>query len=109
MAVGLWGEPRTTLDLDFTIWVEPDQWAQTIADLTAQYETQLPEAIRFVMERRVLPITTRQGIRVDLAFAVLPYEHEMIRRAVVRELEGHRIRLASVEDLLLMKLVADRE
>ena len=33
----------------------------------------------------------------------------MIRRAVVRELEGHRIRLASVEDLLLMKLVADRE
>ena len=23
MAVGLWGEPRTTLDLDFTIWRLP--------------------------------------------------------------------------------------
>ena len=30
IAVGLWGAPRATLDVDLTIWVEPDRLDATV-------------------------------------------------------------------------------
>jgi hypothetical protein len=33
LAVSLWGEPRSTLDVDVTIWVEPKDIEHTISEI----------------------------------------------------------------------------
>ena len=62
----------------------------------------------FVRETRMLPLEAPSGVRIDVAFAMLPYEEEAIRRAVVREIGGARVRVCTPEDLVLYKIVSDR-
>lgn len=33
LAVSSWGEPRSTLDVDVTIWTEPEQLDQTVSEI----------------------------------------------------------------------------
>lgn len=57
----------------------------------------------------VLPVADETtGVRVDLIFSFTPYESEAIRRAVGVDFDDVTVRFASVEDLLIHKLVAGR-
>jgi hypothetical protein len=51
---------------------------------------------------------TSRGIRVDLIFAALPFEREMIDRAGRKPFRDRFIPVASVEDLILLKSVSLR-
>ena len=50
-----------------------------------------------------------QGVRADLIFGTLPPELEAIRRARPVQVGGQTAKVASLEDLLLMKLISERE
>ena len=52
---------------------------------------------------------TAHEIRADLIFAALRFEREMIQRAVRKEIGTRAIPVASLEDLVLMKLISERE
>lgn len=47
-------------------------------------------------------------MRLDFLFAAFPFERVMIDRAVVRRFGGVKVRVASLEDLILLKLPSTR-
>ena len=108
LAVASVGEPRATLDVDVSAWVDPLKTSEAVACLCRQLRTIQPDPHAFVEKWRVLPVMTSAGVRADIVFASLPFEREVIGRAVMRHLAGRLVPVASVEDLLIMKLVSVR-
>ncbi len=108
VAVALWGEPRATLDVDLTLWVEPDRMESTVETLAARLAVRTPRPLEFVQRSRVLPVLASNGIPVDLLFAAWPLEKKAIGHAVVRQVAGSPVRVAGLNDLLLLKLISDR-
>lgn len=56
----------------------------------------------------LLRLIDADGTSIDLLIATDPLSHELVRRASVERLMGSSLPVASVEDLLLMKLEANR-
>ena len=109
LAVALWGEPRATIDVDLSLWVEPENLEGTIGELCRRLRCLPQHPLAFVERSRVLPAVTAAGVRVDLVFAAHTLEREAIGRAQAKPLGGKKIMVASVEDLILMKLTSERE
>jgi hypothetical protein len=109
MANAVWGEPRATLDIDVTIWVEDDEIQNLIKSLTPVFKL-LPENPReFISKTRVLPIATQDNTRIDLLFGMLPFEETAISRAIEKDIQGTSVRFCTAEDLILHKIISDRE
>jgi hypothetical protein len=107
LAIAMWGEPRATLDVDLSVWVDPDGFDDAVRAICAHFSS-LPDALLFARRARVLPIATADGVRADIVFASLPLEREFIDRACKKVVEGSEVRVASVEDLIYMKLISER-
>jgi hypothetical protein len=108
LAVALWGEPRATLDVDLTIWVEAGQLDATVAALSQRLAVRTADPLAFVRRSRVLPVLASNGIPVDLLFAAWPVEKQAIEQAVVRQVAGAPVRVVGLDHLLLLKLISDR-
>lgn len=103
-----WGVPRTTLDVDVTVWVEEEGIPSLIQRLAGPFRLLPDHPAEFVRETRVLPMETKQGFRADVIFGVLPFEEAAIRRARVMSVAGQAVRICSPEDLIIYKIVSDR-
>lgn len=113
MAIGgvanlFWGVPRTTLDVDITVWVEESEIPRLIQRLSGVLRLLPDDPLEFVRETRVLPMETKEGFRVDLIFGALPFEETAILRARLMSVAGERVRICSPEDLIVLKIVSDR-
>jgi len=108
LAVAQWEEPRATLDIDITIWVEPDRLELTVSELCLRLAPKPKEPLAFVRETRVLPASTSQGIPVDLIFAMWPMEREAIQNAVERSVAGKTFHVVPLDYLLFLKLTSNR-
>lgn len=109
MANAVWGEPRATLDIDVTIWVNEDETANVVSILSGLFRSLIDDHISFIRETNVLPLESEDGVRVDLIFGKLPYEQEAIARAVEVAIENVPVRFCTPEDLILHKIISDRE
>lgn len=109
LAVSMWGEPRATLDVDLSLWVEPADFESTVSALCARVAALPKNPLAFATETRVLPVSSSEGVRVDLVFAALDAEKQAIGRATPKQIDGKTVMVGSVEDLLLMKLISERE
>lgn len=58
LAVALWGAPRSTLDVDLSVWD-----CRPLPDHT--------NPLAFARRTRVLPVETSSGLRTDIVFAPL--------------------------------------
>ena len=104
----VWGEPRSTLDVDASVMVEESSWPALITDLRRAFRV-IPKApMAFLRETHVLPVETPEGVRVDLVWARLPYEHAAIARATAEDVAGHRVRVCRPEDLIIHKILSER-
>src|SRR5262249_6856535 len=56
-----------------------------------------------------MPATTSAGVRIDFLFASFHFEKIMVDRAVMKRLGDTKVRVASLEDLILLKLPSPRE
>ena len=56
----------------------------------------------------MLPLDTDDGVRIDVIFALLPFELDAIRRARDVSVAGWTVRVVTVEDLILMKIISER-
>jgi hypothetical protein len=101
LAVAAWGEPRATLDVDVSVWVEPPNLAATVQALCSRLQALPANPLKFAEETRVLPMLSSVGIRLDLLFAALPAERDLIARAQPKWLGGRAVNVAAVEDLIL--------
>ena len=68
-----------------------------------------PDSLESLRQSRVLPVLSSGNVRVDLVFARLPIELDMIRRARRKTIAGAAVPVASLEDLIWMKLLSERQ
>jgi Nucleotidyltransferase of unknown function (DUF6036) len=106
-AVTVWGEPRFTRDLDVTVSVPADKFAETINLISSRFTSLSSDPVKFVTETRVLPIVV-ESVPVDLIFAALPYEEDAIARTRPIKLAAGIVPVCSPEDLILHKIVSQR-
>ena len=109
LAASLWGEVRATLDADVAVWVETESVDGAVEGLARRFEAVPRDPRLFVRETHVLPVKTSQGVRAGTVFGVLPVEKEVVERACRKEAGGTEVRVVTVEDLVLMKPVSERE
>ena len=109
MANAVWGEPRATLDIDITIWVEDAKIQNLIQSLMSVFKLLPENPLEFISKTRVLPITTQTNTRIDLLFGILPFEASAISRAIEKNIQGTPVRFCTAEDLILHKIISDRE
>lgn len=108
IANAIWGEPRATVDVDVTVAVEDENLRATIPAIAAHFHPAIPDPVAFVEQTRVLPLDTADGVRVDVIFALLPFELEAIRRARKVPLGERTVAVVTPEDLVLMKIISER-
>ena len=110
VAVGLVTQPRATHDIDAVAWLD-------LADLPIVlnnaadfgFNSRLADPQSFAEQTRMLLlIHSETGLHVDISCGALPFEQEMIERALEIKLESLLLRVASPEDLLISKILAHR-
>ena len=101
----IWGEPRTTLDLDITTATEDERLVEA-ARVAGEIMVKDPAA--FLERTRVLPVRLPDGTRVDLIAATLPYETDAVSRARTTTVAGTEIRVCTPEDPIIHKIVSER-
>lgn len=108
-AVLLYGEPRLTRDIDITLGVDVDRLADLVALVDQLHLRPLAEPESFARRTMVLPCADPEtDIRIDFIFSFTPYERDAIARATVVNIGTTRVRFATVEDLIVHKMLAGR-
>jgi len=108
LAMSVWALPRATLDIDLTLWVASGDLDGVCIRLSARYSPRVANPVEFVRRTRVLPVTTEAGVRLDFIFAAFPFEKIMLDRAPLRQFGTTPVRVASLEDLILLKVGSSR-
>lgn len=111
LSVSIVSQPRPTIDVDLVVWLDPERWPAFL-ESAQQYGIQprSEDALEFARQRRVLLLQHREsGIGIDVSFGALPFEDEMIKRSRIVSLGNVTFRVATPEDLIIMKMIAHRE
>ncbi len=109
-AVLLYGEPRLTRDIDITLGIGPERLRE-ILDLVTVWGWQVPldSPADFVQKTMVLPcLEPNSGIRVDFIFSFSAYEQQAMERVRRVPIGKAEVRFASVDDLIIHKIIAGR-
>lgn len=109
-AVLLYGEPRLTKDIDITLGIGIDGFERirnVALNLGLHILVKKPEM--FIQTTMILPVKDEKtGIRVDFIFSFTPYEKQAIERAIDVKIRGSKVRFASLEDVIIHKIIAGR-
>jgi len=109
-AVLLYGEPRLTRDVEVTLGVGPERLPELLEWVRGNGWQVLVEApAEFVGKTMVLPcLEPVSGIRIDLIFSFSLYEQQALKRARRVPIGGVQVCFASLEDLMIHKVLAGR-
>lgn len=110
VAASLLGRPRFTRDVDALVILDETHWKTFLTSgKKFGFEPRMTNCIKFAQEKRVLLVThIKSKIDVDIIFAGLPYEEELIDRAVQVKVDTFNVPLPTPEDLIVMKSLAMR-
>src|SRR5258706_1204683 len=110
IAASLLGRPRVTKDVDLVALVPESDWARLLeSGRRLGFEPRAADALAFARVSRVLLLKhAPTQIELDLSFAGLPFEVEVIERASPYTVRGTTFRVASAEDIVVMKALALR-
>jgi len=109
-AVLIYGEPRLTRDIDITMGISVDglDKVKKIIPIIG-LKSLVQKEKEFVERNMVLPtIDQKSGIRVDFIFSFSLYERQAIERAKDIKLGNSFVRFASLEDVVIHKVIAGR-
>jgi hypothetical protein len=115
IAVRTYGIPRPTYDVDITLAV-PRERLSEVYDAVCAAGYMVPESYRagWVDQVSGLPLVkfrlylAERGVDVDVFLAETPYQMEVLSRRRRSQANGGAIWLVSPEDLILLKLIANR-
>ena len=109
-AVLIYGEPRLTKDIDITIGLGPDHTDMILLMAKkAGFQVLVHDPHDFIRKTMLLPLLDQKSsIRIDMIFSFSPYELQAINRAVNVKILGKQVRFASLEDLIIHKIIAGR-
>jgi len=109
-ALLLYGEPRLTKDIDVTLGVGPEELDLVLEIVSnLKWKTLVDKPESFVSETLVLPCVDEEtDIRIDIIFSIASYEREALKRVHKQRVGEAMVCYASVEDLIIHKMVAGR-
>jgi hypothetical protein len=109
-AVGVWGVPRLSADVDITVRLRaPETTAFVNGMREAGFDLRVTDAEDFARRTRVLPFVHRDsGIPLDAVLAGPGPEEEFLSRARTVVIEGVSVPVISPEDLIVTKVLAGR-
>jgi len=110
VAASLLGRPRVTKDVDIVVLAEESTWSELLARGKPHgIIPRVENALEFARTTRVLLLVHEtSGVELDISFAALPFERELIDRSTARSIRGVSFNVATAEDLLIMKALALR-
>jgi hypothetical protein len=109
IAVQHWGEPRVTRDLDVSLFTGLGGEVPVIDAMLGMYHGRVQNTKEFALKHRALLLSTPDRVEIDVALASLPFESEIIDRAVSVDMQpGIALRVCNAEDLFVLKAFADR-
>lgn len=110
IAVLRWGNPRTTQDVDVSLFVEFGKEQETIKEVLQHFDPRIENAGRFALESKVILAESSLGVPVDIAIAQYEFEQNIIERSTHFEYSpGIELLTVSAEDLVVMKAFAGRD
>lgn len=106
----LYGAARLTADVDITVQFGDRKTSDLVRALErAGFRLRVRDAGAFVAKTRVLPfLHSRSGMPFDVVLAGPGLEEIFFRRRRRRSIEGVPVRVASPEDVVVMKVLAGR-
>jgi len=104
----LHGAARLTVDVDATVSWQGTDLEPLLAALRFHHFVLRPLPPDFIDRTRVVPLVHATGIQTDLVLGGPGLEELFLERAVERDVEGVRVRVATAEDLIAMKLLGGR-
>jgi hypothetical protein len=110
VAASLHGQPRVTRDVDIVALVADDDWARFVS-VGARFEIRprRADALEFARATRVLLMRhVPSTVDLDVSLGAIPFEYDMVQRAVTRRIRGVSFRVATAEDIVVMKSLALR-
>jgi hypothetical protein len=110
VAVLRWGQIRATKDVDLTLLAGFGREELFIDELLNLCQLRPPATRALALKSRVLLLTDRHGVPLDVALGAIPFEQRSVRRASLWEAQpGLFLRTCSAEDLLVHKCFANRD
>ncbi len=109
IASGIYGLPRTTYDIDIILKIEKikiPSFLEGLKDNGFRFER---EDILKDLKDGYLSEVHYQNIRIDILLPVLPYFKKVIKRGVIFNLSGNDLKFAQAEDVVILKLLSNRE
>lgn len=108
-AVLLYGEPRLTRDIDITLGTTLEKLDVVLGLMENIGLKSLAEPETFTRKTMVLPCQDPStSIRVDFIFSFSSYEQQALERVRTVEMGNAKVRFASLEDLIIHKVIAGR-
>ena len=106
----LYGYPRLTKDIDLTLGIGTDQLKLVLGVCRTLVLRVLPRNPQgFARETNVLPAEdTKSRFRIDFIFSYTPYEAQAFKRAKKVVFDGYPVKFASLEDVMVHKMIAGR-
>ena len=110
-AISFLAQPRATQDIDAVTWLDlADADAFIRSGAGFGFFPRISDPIEFALKSRVLLLQHDQTkIDVDISLGALPFEQEMIERAIEFTTPELTVQIATPEDLIITKAVAHRK
>jgi len=109
LAAIIYGSTRTTVDVDIVILAELDELESVLKIFSNGYVSLQPEPLSFFRRCFFVPLqNVKTKIRVDVAAALSGFERKGLARSQRRFFDTVEVSVCTIEDLLLMKIIAAR-
>lgn len=110
-AIGFLAQPRATQDIDAVTWLDLSETAGFVKSGSRfGFLPRISDPIEFAVKSRVLLLQhDPTQIDVDISLGALPFEQEMIERAIEFTTPELTVKVATPEDLIITKAVAHRK
>ena len=109
LAVAIWGEPRTTRDVDLKVLLTRGQADVLVSSLPAEYRRLSPEPEETLRRIGLLFVEDPSGIRIDLLLGETEFDARAIsRRRNIETMPEEALDVCSPEDLIIYKIISTR-
>lgn len=112
VAVSMYGEPRFTEDIDVNVLLDKNKIGEFLKKAKEYHFIPLyPQAKKIAQQSGVIPLKFVKGReigRCDIIIAENALEYAAIKRGRVKQINSVRMRLISIEDLLVQKMTSIR-
>jgi hypothetical protein len=109
IAVGVWGEPRVTRDVDLKVLLGRDDAPQLLGVIGSAYVAMQPDPLAALTRTGVLFVRDQIGTRIDLLLSDTVFDRKTVERAVPVNVEPDAaVIVCRPEDLVIYKLISTR-